>query len=128
MEAHRHDHQCAIHVLRSLGHIQGLNIDVHLFVHQNAGVVAGNGALGSVYVLPLKWKEGGRRNRRERGTCGMMIHFVLLASGTTCDKGIDKRGEAQHQKSCLTMALVWKRPACPVVGDPWREENKREAC
>ena len=33
VEAHRHDHQRAIHVLHSLEHIQDLNIDVHIFVH-----------------------------------------------------------------------------------------------
>ena len=28
----------------------------------------------------------------------MMIYFILLASGTTGDKGIDKRGEAWPSK------------------------------
>ena len=73
--------------------------------------------------------DGGWKKESERaGDMWDDDSLSLLASGTTCDKGIDKRGEAQHQKSGLTMALVWKRPACPVVGDPWREENKREAC
>ena len=46
----------------------------------------------------FKWKESRRRDQGKQGTYGMMIYFVLLTSGTICDKGIDKGEEAWPPK------------------------------
>ena len=40
----------------------------------------------------LEWEKQGRGNGRQWWTCGMMVHLVLLASGTTRDKGSNKGG------------------------------------
>ena len=62
--------------------------------HDHQGIMArGWGKIGDeVDGELLEWEKRGRRNGRQWWACGMMVHLVLLASGTARDKGSDKGG------------------------------------
>ena len=62
--------------------------------HDHQGIMAsGWGKIGDeVNGELLEWKRQGRGNGRQWWARGMMVHLVLLASGTTRDKGSDKGG------------------------------------
>ena len=76
----------------------------------------------------LKWKEDRRRNWREWGTCGMTIHFVSLTSGVTCDKGIDKRGEAWPPKVMFNNSFGAEVSSMSCSGGFMQRGDKRVAC
>ena len=38
----------------------------------------------------FEWQGGGRRDRGQWGTSGVMIDFVLLTYSATCNEGIDE--------------------------------------
>ena len=72
----------------------------------------------------LKWEGRGRWDGRQGQARGMVVHLVLLTSGTARDRGIDKGGQTRPPEVAFDDGFDMKTPCMPSSGGFMQRTNK----